>query len=108
MTLEEIEKFAKTDRPRFSVFARDKMPLVGQKIFIRDILDREVLITDYRIIKSKHRTDGECLQLQLYMDGAAYVLFTGSAVLINEIRESADKLPFYASITKADKYFSFA
>ena len=108
MTLEEIQKIDKENCPHFSVFARDKMPLVGDKIYIRDILDRTVLITDYRIINSKQRTDTECLQLQIYVDDKVYILFTGSAVLINEIRQVSDRIPFYASITKADKYFSFA
>lgn len=108
MTLEEIQKIDKENCPHFSVFARDKMPLVGKKIYLRDILDKTVLVTDYRIIKSKHRADSECLQLQVYVDNEVFVLFTGSAVLINEIRESAERIPFYASITKADKYFSFA
>lgn len=108
MTLEEIQNIDKSNCPHFSVFARDKTPLVGKKIFMRDILNRTVLVTDFRIIKSKHRTDGECLQLQIYVDNEVYVLFTGSAVLISEIRAFQDKIPFYTSITQADKYFSFA
>ena len=107
MTIDEILKINKNDAPHFSVFARDKMPLVGQKIHVQDILDKEILITDFRIIQSKHRPGGNCLQLQLYFNDTVYVLFTGSNVLINEIRESAEYIPFYTRITKADKYFSF-
>lgn len=108
MTIEEIEKINVSSCVRFSTFARDQVPLVGKKVRIGDILDQEVLVTDYRIFKSKHRADGECLELQIVHNGTVYVLFTGSSVLINEIRSASDKLPFFANITKADRYFSFA
>lgn len=40
-------------------------------------------------------------------DGKTYITFTGSAVLIKQIEEYKDMIPFVAVIKQVGKYFSF-
>lgn len=107
MTIDEIKKLKIEELPKFSVFAHDKLPLVGEKVRLGEVLDQEIVVTDFRIIKSKHREGGECLQLQIRWGERVCVLFSGSVVLIHQVQFAADKMPFSATITKVDKYFSF-
>ena len=106
MTLDEINKINDNDCPDFSDFARDQLPMPGKKKRMDEILDKKIKIVDYRIRRSKHRDGSQCLQLQFVLDGAVFVLFTGSDVLIHQIESSADKIPFYGTITKVDRYYS--
>ena len=42
------------------------------------------------------------------MNEIKYVLFTGSAVLKNQIEKYKDKIPFNAKILKINKYYTFS
>lgn len=110
MTLDEIEKLSTGTCPRFATFAREQLPMPGIKKYLNDILNREILVTDFRITKSKHREGTECMQFQFKMDGVVCVAFTGSVVLIDQIQSARDsgKMPFVGTIVKIDKYFSFS
>ena len=94
---------------RFSDFA-DEEQLAGQKIKIADVIDKEIVVKNYRITGSKYSdktTKKQCLTLQIEIDDKAYVLFTGSTVLIGQIDKYKDELPFLATIQKIDKFYSF-
>ena len=94
---------------RFSDFASswDGVSLEGEKCKINDILNLEVLMTSYRIMKSK-KNEGNCLTLQFELNGVKKVIFTGSEVLQNQVERYKDKLPFIARIVKKDKYFTLS
>lgn len=108
MVLDDIMKIQCDNCPRFSVFAKDKLPLPGDKKHLNEILNREIIITDFRITNSKQQENGKCLQLQFLMDGNVYVAFSGSNVLIDQIQSTKDKIPFKTVLVKIDKYFSFS
>ena len=108
MTLDEINNLKNLDCPRFSVFARDKLPLPGKKKRLDEILNREIIITDFRITKSKKRDGTDCLQLQFVIDGEACVAFTGSSVLSDQIQAVKSNIPFRGTIVKIDRYYSFS
>ncbi len=108
MTLEEICKLQNSDCPRFSAFARDKLPMPGKKRRLDEILNREIIITDFRITKSKKRDGTDCLQLQFILDGEACVAFTGSAVLTDQIQSARENIPFRGTVVKIDRYYSFS
>ncbi len=108
MTLDEIQKLNADACPRFSNFARDKLPLPGKKRRLDDILNREIIVTDFRVTKSKKRDGTDCLQIQFIDDGMPYVVFTGSAVLIDQVQSAQEKIPFRGTIVKIDRYFSFS
>lgn len=108
MTLDEIKKLDRVGCAKYSVFARDKLPMPGDKKFMNDILNREIIVTDYRITNSKKRNGTDCLQLQFLMDDVPCVIFTGSSVLIDQIQCARDQIPFATTIVKIDKYYSFS
>ena len=107
MTIDEIKKLQNAEMPRFAVFAHDKLPLVGEKKRMGEILNRDLVVTDFRIMRSKHNDGDECLQIQVLLDNDVFVVFTGSRVLIDQIRAATGKIPFRTQITRVDKYFSF-
>ncbi len=108
MTIDDIKKLDKTNCPKFSVFARDKLPMPGDKKFMNDILNREITVTDFRISGSKKRNGTDCLQLQFLLGDSIFVVFTGSSVLIDQIQSVKDNIPFSTTIVKIDKYYSFS
>jgi hypothetical protein len=108
MTLEEIEKIKNSDCPKFSVFARNQMPMPGQKKRLDEIINREIKVIDFRILRSKQKDNSECLQLQFLLDDEVCVLFTGSAVLNKQIKEFSEKIPFVSTIVRVDRYYSFS
>lgn len=106
--MDDIKKLDKTKCPKFSVFARDKLPMPGDKKFMNDILNREITVTDFRISGSKKRNGTDCLQLQFLLGDSICVVFTGSSVLIDQIQSVKDNIPFSTTIVKIDKYYSFS
>ncbi|MBD5400163.1 hypothetical protein HDR61_00220 [bacterium] len=108
MTIDDIRQIDTDNCPKFSVFARDKLPMPGDKKFMNDILNREIMVTDFRISGSKKRNGTDCLQIQFLMDDHVCVVFTGSSVLIDQIQSAKDNIPFRATIVKIDRYYSFS
>lgn len=108
MTLDEINNLDTKSCPKFCAFAKNQLPMPGIKKRLDDILNREITVVDYRIRKSTKRDGTECLQMQFIMDGEVCVVFTGSSVLINQIKESADRIPFVTTVIKLDRYYSFS
>lgn len=87
------------------------MPLDGAKLKIDDILNKEVMITAMRVKPSKYcgagKSSPSCLTLQFEMSGERYVAFTGSGVLADQAQAYQAEIPFFATIRKIDKYFTF-
>lgn len=102
------------DKPkqlRFSDFAEPGGPLEGKKIPINDVLNVEILIVTFRLKESKYqRTSApDFLTVQFeYPDrpGEKHVIFTGSAVLVDQLQKYKEQLPFLATIKKIDRYFT--
>jgi len=108
MTTKEILSLDKSKFPAFSTFAHNKLPLPGDKMRLDQILNREILVTDFRIIKSKHHPGENCLQFQYLMDDTVCVSFTGSAVLMDQISSVGENIPFTTTVVKIDRYYSFS
>lgn len=94
---------------RFSDFADETHGLEGRKERLDDAINRQVVITGYRIAGSKHNS-GQCLTLQFhYADDPPedlHILFTGSQVLTEQMRKYGDETPFLTTIRKIDKYYT--
>ena len=75
---------------------------------LEEILNKKIVLLDFRITKSNKRENSECLQIQFLDDGDVHVLFTGSGVLIDQIQSIKDKLPLKTTVVKIDKYYSFS
>lgn len=89
---------------------KTEVRMTGNKINITRIMNREITILDYRLEESKFTKNksGKCLFLQLEVDGEKRVVFTGSDVLISQIKQIPnEELPILATIIKNGEYFEF-
>lgn len=108
MTVDEIKKLDVASCNKFANFAKDKLPMPGKKKRLDEILNREIVVTDFRITKSKRKEGTDCLQMQFILDDDIFILFTGSAVLADQIQSARDNMPFRGTIVRIDKYYSFS
>ncbi len=108
MTIDEIKKIDVDGLQTFAILAHDKLPMPGNKKRLEEILNKPIVILDFRLSKSNKRENSECLQIQFLCDGDVFVLFTGSVVLIDQIKSVKDKLPLKTTVIKVDKYYSFS
>lgn len=108
MTIEEIEKLDEEQCPTFASFAKDKLPMPGKKKFMKEVLGKEITITDFRILSSKKRVGTECMQLQFLMNKEICILFTGSAVLADQVSGAKGQMPFRTTISQIDKFYSLS
>lgn len=83
--------------------------LIGDKIKIERILNREITVHDFKIENSKFdKGNGKCLHLQIQLGETMHVVFTGSGVLIDEIqRIPKEELPFKTIVVKENDRFQF-
>jgi len=90
---------------KFSDFSDEKI-FDGDKIKINDIINNEIIIIEYKIGSSKYK-DKDYLTLQIKYNDEKFVIFTGSNVLIDQIKKYENKIPFITTIRKINKYYSF-
>ena len=93
--------------PRFSDFAEESKIFDGNKKKIEEILNREILVLDFKLKESKHHRDTQYVTIQFKIDNMIYILFNGSRVLAAQLEKYKDNLPFYTVIRKIDKYYTF-
>ena len=95
---------------RFSDFAEETNRLDGDKVKLKDILNKEITVTGYKIKKSNYtKTSGDqYLTLQFETNGEKKIFFTGSGILIEQIEKYTDKIPFITTVIKIDKYYTFS
>jgi hypothetical protein len=85
--------------------------LIGDKMKINKILNREIIVHSFRIENSKYSKNksGKCLFLQIEFEQVKYVVFTGSDVLLDQIQlVKDDDFPFITTIIKNQEYFEFS
>lgn len=96
---------------KFSELGVASRTLTGDKINIADIFDKEIIVTDFRVIESKFNKKNEdkmCLHLQIEYEGKQRVLFPGSEVLIDQITKvPKEKFPFTTVIKKEMNWYKF-
>lgn len=95
------------DYQSFNEFAREDCQMVGEKKKLDCVLNKKILITNFRLNKS-HYKDSNYLTIQYKLDGNTYITFTGSEVLAKQLEKYKDKLPFYATVVKIGKYYSLS
>ena len=92
---------------RFSDFSEEVVALDGKKKGINDILNKEILITDYRVCESKYKED-TYITLQFEIEEDKHIIFSGSKVLQKQLEKYGDNIPFIATIVKRNKYFTLS
>ena len=98
---------------RFSDFAEEEGPLEGDKIKLDSILNYEILVVGYRIQASKYQgknNSGKYLTVQFCSSSEQErrIFFTGSDVLIEQMEKYGHYVPFYTTIKKVDRYYTFS
>lgn len=84
----------------------DYKGFIGDKIKISKVLNREIIIHDFKIEDSKF--DGKRLDMQIQIGDTMHVLWTGSIVLMSMIQKipRAD-FPFIATIVRENECYEF-
>lgn len=95
---------------KFSDFACSEGNLEGTKVPFADLFNKEIVIRNFRKIKSRVRDDKDCVQIQFSYteDGDNFVAFTSSAVIISQLEEYSDELPFLTTICKKRRYYALS
>ncbi len=95
-----------SEYPRFSDFAEESKSFEGDKKKIEDILNKEILIIDFKIKDSKQRQNSLYATIQFRIDDNTFIVFSGSTVLINQLEKYKENLPFFTVIKRIDKYYT--
>lgn len=88
----------------------DSMPMLGEKIRINRIVNKEIEVTDYEINKSKYeeKSGPEYLKLQIKYEDEVRVVFTGASMLIKTIKKiEKAQLPFKTIIIEQNGFYQF-
>lgn len=85
-------------------------PFSGDKIKITKVLNRPIIVKNYKVDESKYErsNNDKCLCLQIEIDNENHILFSGSRILISQIlKVDKSNLPFTATIVKEGEHFEF-
>ncbi len=81
---------------------------VGEKIQVQKLFNISIKVLSFRVEPSKQKKDTELLTLQIEKSGEKRIVFTGSKVLIDQIkRVPDDKFPFTTTIRGDNDYYEF-
>jgi hypothetical protein len=79
---------------------------IGDKIKINKVLNREITVIDFSVKSSKF--NGNCLNIQIELNGTKHVVFTGSTVLIETIEKvPRSAFPFLTTIIQEGEHYEF-
>ena len=86
---------------------------VGDKIKIKKIINKEIIVHDFKLSDSKIYKNSddnykECLCLQLEFGDEKYILFSSASTLIEAIKlVNKNDFPFKTIITEANERYMF-
>lgn len=98
--------------PEFSSLVKNNA-LDGNKIKIDEVLDKPVIVTGFKISKSKYK--GDCAKVQFHFENSNenLVFFTGSKVIIDQLEqvekaliEQGAEFSFKTTVRLIGKYYS--
>ncbi|MGQ0738264.1 MAG: hypothetical protein ACT4OJ_04320 [Bacteroidota bacterium] len=82
----------------------------GNKIDMDDLLNKEIVLLDYKITDSKYqgKGSGKCLHLWVQVEGKKRVAFNGATGLMNTLDQiDKSKFPFTTVIKRENKRYEF-
>lgn len=91
---------------KFSEFCEEQKPLEGEKAKLDELLGLELVVTGFKIVQSKFK-ESRCLHLEIELADVKHVIFTGSAVLMDQIEKYQKMIPFETKIIKNKRYYTF-
>lgn len=83
---------------------------VGDKIKMSRILNKPIKVLDFKEDVSKYpeKGNGKCLHLQIEVDGTMHIVFTGSTVLMDMIKQvPKEKFPVNTTIVEENESYQF-
>jgi hypothetical protein len=81
---------------------------VGEKIQVQKLFNLQITILGFKIEPSQAKKGTDLLTLQIEKSGEKRIVFTGSKVLIDQIRRvPEDKFPFVTVIRGDNDYYEF-
>ena len=81
---------------------------IGDKIKIDKVLNQEIKVHAFKIAKSTKKENTDYLTIQVEKNETKYVIFTGSTILMQMIKEvPEEKFPFTTTIVKNNDYPEF-
>lgn len=92
---------------KFSDFASITKRFDGEKIKLDSIINKEIIVRDFKIESSKLKKDSDYLTLQIESEGEIFIFFTGSVVLKDQIKLYQSEIPFITTIKKIHRYYTF-
>ncbi len=100
----EIKKFSE-----LKITMHD-LPMVGERIQLRKILDTEIIIHHFKIEESKYpkKENDKCLYLQLSLEGKKRVAFSIAKTLMKTLEQiPKENFPFSTKITNENERYEF-
>lgn len=92
---------------RFGDFAEEQS-FEGDKLRLDEILNKEILVKGYKIKDSHQKKGTKYLTINFELDGKQYVTFTGSTVLMDQLKKYESHLPFISAIKKINRHYTFS
>ena len=92
---------------RFGDFAEEES-FEGEKLRLDEVLNKEILVTGYKIKDSHQKKGKQYLTIHFELDGKQHITFTGSIVLMNQLKKYESHLPFLATIKKISQYYTLS
>jgi len=83
---------------------------IGDKIKMSRILNKPIKLIDFKEDVSKYpeKGNGKCLHLQIEVDGTMHIVFTGSTVLMDMIKQvPKEKFPVNTTIIEENESYQF-
>jgi len=85
----------------------EQQHFAGEKIKMSKVLNRKIEVHKFKIEPSKFNK-GNCLFIQITLNGTQHILFTGSIYLIETIQKvPKDSFPFTTTIIEDNERFKF-
>ena len=93
--------------PDYEDFAEPMLEFEGDRLKLEEILDIGIIFLDFRIRKSRY-FDGQYGVVQVQSGDAKGWFTTASQVVMDQLTQYKDKLPFRARITRKGRYYTLA
>lgn len=74
---------------------------VGDKIKINKILNKGIIVHDFKVKESKFEGGGQCLHLQIEIEDEKRLVFTRGSSLIDSLKQmTREDFPFKATVVR--------
>jgi hypothetical protein len=96
-------------RFRLSVPGRSWSPRdADRRTKLDEILNKEILVTGFRIKDSHQKTGTQYLTIHFEIENRRHITFTGSTVLMDQLKKYESHIPFVSTIKKINRHYTFS